>query len=287
MDFTINTYRSLLEALQRRDYTFLPFEEFINGNNSQADSGLKSGLTVIMRHDIDRLPPNALLISKLESEMGIIGTYFFRIVPDSYDENIIRQIAEMGHEIGYHYEDVDIAHRQFKIQIARPELVSGSKFKMNEEEIIDAAWESFQRNLKKIRNVVDVKTICMHGSPRSKYDNKIIWEKYNYRDLGIIGEPYFDIDFKEFAYFTDTGRRWNGNNVSVRDKVASKYNFNYKTTKDIIDNIDKLPDKLMFTVHPQRWARNPIPWIKELLLQNTKNIIKRIIIKTSSQTSQY
>ena len=96
------------------------------------------------------------------------------------------------------------------------------------------------------RKNFDVKTICMHGSPRSKYDNRIIWSKYNYKDLGIIAEPYFDIDFNEFAYFTDTGRRWNGNKFSIRDKVKSKYNFDFKSTQDIINDIDKLPNKVMF-----------------------------------------
>ena len=118
-------------------------------------------------------------------------------------------------------------------------------------------------------------TIYMQGSPRSKYDNKIIWSKYNYKDLGIVGEPYFDIDFNEFAYFTDTGRRWNGHKFSIRDKVKSKYNFDFKTTQDIIDNIDKLPSKLMFTIHPERWTNQLIPWTKNLIIQNIKNVVKR------------
>ena len=118
----------------------------------------------------------------------------------------------------------------------------------------------------------------MHGSPLANHDNKIIWQKYNYRDLGIIGEPYLDLNFNEFAYLTDTGRRWNGDKFSLRDKVKSKYNFNFKTTQDIIDSIDRLPDKVMFTIHPQRWHDNPVLWLKELLFQNVKNQIKSIII---------
>ena len=59
----------------------------------------------------------------------------------------------------------------------------------------------------------------MHGSPLSKYDNKKIWEKYDYRDFGIIGDPSFDIDYDEVFYITDTGRAWNNSNVSIRDKV--------------------------------------------------------------------
>ena len=64
----------------------------------------------------------------------------------------------------------------------------------------------------------------MHDSPLSKYDNRLLWKYYNYRDYGIIGEPYFDIDFNDVFYLTDTGRRWDGEKVSVRDKV--------KRTKD-------------------------------------------------------
>jgi hypothetical protein len=60
----------------------------------------------------------------------------------------------------------------------------------------------------------------MHGSPRSKYDSKDIWHKFSYCDLGIIGEPYFDTDFSQVFYLTDTGRRWDGYKVSVRDKIV-------------------------------------------------------------------
>ena len=50
-----------------------------------------------------------------------------------------------------------------------------------------------------------------------------MWEKYDYRGYGIVGEPYFDIDFENVAYYTDTGRRWDGSGVSVRDKVDGKW----------------------------------------------------------------
>ncbi len=62
----------------------------------------------------------------------------------------------------------------------------------------------------------------MHGSPLSKWDNRDLWKKYDYRDFGIIAEPYFDLDFDEVFYLTDTGRRWDGSSVSVRDKVSGQ-----------------------------------------------------------------
>jgi len=62
----------------------------------------------------------------------------------------------------------------------------------------------------------------MHGSPLSKYDNRDIWGKYNYKSLGITAEPYFDLDFNDVFYITDTGRKWDGASVSIRDKQSVK-----------------------------------------------------------------
>lgn len=127
----------------------------------------------------------------------------------------------------------------------------------------------------------------MHGSPLSKWDNRDLWKKYDYRDFGIIAEPYFDIDFNDVFYLTDTGRRWDGSDVSVRDKVAIKGqnafdNLNFRSTMDIINAAQKglLPDRIMINTHPQRWFDFGIAWCWELISQNMKNVIKRLIVKS-------
>ncbi|MEA3427910.1 MAG: hypothetical protein U9Q84_01545 [Thermodesulfobacteriota bacterium] len=61
---------------------------------------------LILRHDVDRKPGNALVFAKIEKKVGIRASYYFRIVKESYDEDVISQIVEMGHEIGYHYENL-------------------------------------------------------------------------------------------------------------------------------------------------------------------------------------
>ena len=300
-DFTLETYQELLKTLLNT-YKFYTFQEFLTSKKEELFSStnhqshitdhslrLTPNSIIILRHDVDRLPQNALQTAKIEYELGIKGTYYFRIVPKSYNLKMMQQISEFGHEIGYHYEDVDLVVKSKELRVKSNEesktrhssLVTNHSSPIPRppspipRPIIDTAYESFCRNLEMLRKNFDIKTICMHGSPRSKYDNRIIWEKYDYRELGIIGEPYFDIDFNEFAYFTDTGRRWNGDKVSIRDKVNSKYNFNFKTTCQIIENIDKFPDKILFTIHPQRWHDRPWPWLKELLWQNVKNLVKR------------
>ncbi len=119
----------------------------------------------------------------------------------------------------------------------------------------------------------------MHGSPLSKYDNRKLWDKYTYRDYDVVAEPYFDIDFNQVFYITDTGRKWDGNKVSVRDKVASKFDLLFHSTDELIAafNDEKLPNQIMQNIHPQRWSNNRLEWIQELVLQNIKNSIKKAI----------
>jgi hypothetical protein len=119
----------------------------------------------------------------------------------------------------------------------------------------------------------------MHGSPLSKYDNRKLWDKYNYRDYDLVAEPYFDIDFNKVFYITDTGRKWDGNKVSVRDKVESKFDLSFHSTDELIAafNDKKLPNQIMQNIHPQRWSNNRLEWIQELVLQNIKNSIKKAL----------
>ena len=95
--------------------------------------------------------------------------------------------------------------------------------------------------------------------------------------MGIVGEPYFDVNFDEVFYLTDTGRKWDGVNVSVRDKVKSSYTQTFHSTDDIIKAAynGELPNKMMFTFHPQRWSSQPVFWLRELLFQSLKNLIKK------------
>ncbi len=269
MDFTKDTYRNLLSALKGRGYIFKPFLDYHNNGKEES--------TIILRHDVDRLPENALMMAEIETELEIRGTYYFRIVPESFDIEIMRSIALLSHEIGYHYEDVDLVLKNTqdgKIQFDKTGLREGFT-----DKLIDAAWESFKTNLEIMRKIYPVKTICMHGSPLSRYDNRLIWQKYDYRTLGITAAAYYDTPWDEFAYFTDTGRRWNGESVSIRDKVNSAHNFNFRTTNDIINNVGQLPPKIMFTIHPERWSDNLVIWTKQLVGQNIKNIVKRVLVR--------
>ena len=74
--------------------------------------------------------------------------------------------------------------------------------------------------------------------------------------------------------------------MGFRKKTMNKkLGLRFRYTWDIIEAAEAglLPDKIMITVHPQRWTDRPLPWIKELACQNVKNVIKRYMIKLRPQ----
>ena len=245
MDFTLRKYNQLLQAL------------------------IESGIQFRLRHDVDLCPQNSLRTAVIENKLGLRAIYYFRMVPESYNESIIKDIASLGHEIGYHYESLTTSNGD-----------------------ITAAYHDFCENLGKLRRLAPITSICMHGSPRSPYDSRDLWKHYDYHELGINYEPYFDTDFSHTLYITDTGRRWDGYRVSVRDKIPQyqeqweKQGLIFHTTDDIIAQLKNPISPLMqsqyamlITTHTQRWNPFGFSYVKELFIQTIKNWIKRYIIK--------
>ncbi len=194
-------------------------------------------------------------MAKLECEMNIHSTYYFRY-PYTFDPEIIQEIKNLGHEIGYHYEVL-------------------SKTKGDYEKAIDL----FKFELTDFRKKFEIKTICMHGSPLSSFDNRSLWKHYDFQVFGIDGEAYLSISEENIQYFTDTGRSWNGKN-SIRDimpgsKVKSPQ---IETTDDLIDWINSTTKECIYlTVHPERWARNLGEWGVGYFKDFTMNQGKRFL----------
>ncbi len=256
MDFNLTLYSELLVAVKTH---YPATTSFLS--SFQAKPGDRFA---ILRHDVDKNPLNALKIARMEHTMGMHGTYYFRIHPIVFKPEIIREIAAMGHEIGYHYEDFTKSHGN-----------------------AEKAIESFKHNLEEFRKIYPVKTICMDGRPLSKYNNLDLWKQYDYRDYGIVGEPFLDLDFSKVLYLTDTGRGWNMVKYSVRDKVNENFNYHNISTAQLISDIQNgiLPGQIMLNIHPQRWHDRSLPWLTELVLQRIKNGLKWGLIKVRGEKS--
>jgi len=249
MDFTFKKYKELLEVLKEHNYTFQTFENFIKNPNKKV---------VVLRHDVDRRSPHSIDLAKVEQSLNVRGTYYFRIVPESNQKDVINKIASMGNEVGYHYEDLGMSKGNY-----------------------EDAYKKYLKNLNYFRTYYPVSTICMHGSPENRIDNRDIWKKYDYKQNGIIAEPYFDVDYDEVFYITDASRSWNNKKVSVRDKVQTKFKISAKSINRMIELIknDEMPNKLIINTHPHNWSNFGVLWFHILIWQSIKNVVKAILIQ--------
>lgn len=296
MDFTLKRYRSLISALKDTSVQFIGFSELVRGE-------LES--FIVLRHDVDRRPENALAMAVAEAGEGIKASYHFRAFSIMAGERIISDIAALGHEVAYHYEDLSAVSRGRQTGTGE----------VNKETVYEAL-ERFQTNLGELRRMCPVDVISMHGSPLSAVDNRQLWRYHDYHTEGIVCEPYFDVDVSRILYLTDTGRRWNGGGSSIRDRgisgieaegtdsyagwitkplrgslmdmtpggVALRQSINVRTTEELIAAArrSELPQGLILNTHPQRWTNSLLPWATELILQNLKNQVKRMVNRSKN-----
>ncbi len=256
-DFTLASYRSLVLAFQRAGYRFQTFEAFVTNPNT--------GKTVVMRHDVDELAWNALKMARLENELGVKASYFFRIVKQSNVPEVIEQIVQLGHEVGYHYEDLA--------------LCAGDERR---------AVESFKKNLEYFRNYYPVKSVCMHGSSTSKFDNRLLWENHTLSEFDLIGEPYLSIDFDKVFYLTDTGYAWDGGKYAARDVVESGFSLKFHSTQQIVDCVEKgqFPDTALILAHTL-WTDSTIQWYWLHLREFFRNHLKLMARKNKGLARLY
>lgn len=247
LDFTLGKYQELCQVLGEK-YTVYT----VSGYLSQKPEGN----IAIMRHDVDRKIRNSLLMAEREYNMGISSSYYFRY-PYTFKPDIINKIRDLGHEIGYHYEVLSKTKGDCKEAIAR-----------------------FQSELEEFRKICPIDTICMHGSPLSKYDNRDLWNLYDYHSYGISGEAFLSFEEKsdDFHYLTDTGRTWSGKR-SLRDVMKTTTGHDELVSLDSTDDLitwiqHSGGKKLYLTVHPERWSASLGEWLMWSFLDFGMNVGK-------------
>ena len=99
-DFTLKMAKRLFETMIRAGYESQTFRSFLEEPKERV---------ILLRHDVDNKSKNSLEFAKLQAKMGLYGTYYFRTIKQYFDEDNIRQIEDLGHEVGYHSEEMDFA----------------------------------------------------------------------------------------------------------------------------------------------------------------------------------
>lgn len=245
-DFTITMYKKLMNTISNSSYKVITFNEYFNNPNQYSSY-------IIVRHDVDKWPKNAQKLAEIEAKNSLKTTYYFRTIRKVFKPNIIKTIFSFKHEIGYHYETLAHSNGNYK-----------------------KAHEMFINNLKRMREISPVKTICMHGSSFSKFDNRWLWNKFDYKKEGIIGEPYLDIDYSDILYLSDSGGSWSDYGQRSRDIISQAVIFQINDTNELIQIIEKKEfQKIILLMHPDRW-NSGIKWYYELISKRVRNNIKKV-----------
>ena len=245
-DFTLNQYSALCLALLEAGYQVMTVAQYLLDVPKQA-------YVAVLRHDVDRFPRHALHMAQLEQRAGICSTYYFRANRNVFHPNILQGIAQMGHEVGYHYETLSKSRGNYA-----------------------AALNLFEKELAHLRQVCPIQTISMHGNPLSPYDNRDLWKRYDFRQFDLTGEAYLSIDYNHLAYLTDAGRTWADNPYNLRDRVEGEATpSGIRSTANLIAAIrEKRFEQICISAHPERWASNLPEWLTSASLDLAGNTIK-------------
>jgi hypothetical protein len=98
LDFTRVNYQRLTDLAMRR-YRLVPVIE------SAHEPG-----EAVWRHDVDLSPQAARAFGRIEAALGVRATYYFNVRSDFYHvlepaiASIVRELAQLGHEIGLHFD---------------------------------------------------------------------------------------------------------------------------------------------------------------------------------------
>jgi len=100
MQFTYEAYKDLIGLLIGNGYEIISYRD-------QA----VHPRCAILRHDVDVSDKPAIRIAEVESSLGVHATFFFMLTSELYNAlsrsvlDTIGAIAEMGHEIGLHFDE--------------------------------------------------------------------------------------------------------------------------------------------------------------------------------------
>lgn len=248
-DYTQEKYALLIECLADRYPTYSILDYYLDQRSHRLPDSY-----FIMRHDVDGNIRNALAMARIDARHGVRATYYFRMKPLVYDADIIRQIHALGHEIGYHYEVLSDTGGNFK-----------------------KARALFEANLKKIRALAPVRTVCMHGRSLSAHHNLAFWKENSLEDFDLVAEPYLNIDYSDKYYFTDTSRCWDNHKYNLRDIVESLGNSGIGSTNDLIEFLKMPhPKKGAILTHSNFWVDNWLLWMFNKFLFFGLNQLKHI-----------
>jgi hypothetical protein len=212
---------------------------------------------VILRHDVDRRPIFAVRMAEYEHRLDVRSSYYFRCDSKGHFPcDAVRKIADLGHEVGFHYECLS--------------RCSGDRA---------AALAQFRMQLEAFRQIAPCNTVAMHGAPFSLYSNQDLLIHESLRDYGLLADAVLSLDHLTLAYFTDTGGRWQASPThNMRDHVGvARGSYPSPAHQNFPSWLANFQLPVYISTHPERWADGLISFGEALGRDFSANQAKRIV----------
>jgi hypothetical protein len=226
------------------DFTFAAFDEFCGRiahtsvytvADYLARSAPPSTPFVILRLDVDYREAHAVQMALIAQRYHLRGSFYFRNRHGLFDLDAMRRIAALDHEVGYHFETLDICGGD-----------------------LEAAESLFLDHLDQLRSAgLTVRTVAAHGSPPTAptYRSNLDLVSRSSRLLeraGILGETTLSIDFTQITYTSDATWRWRRHDnfkPGAQGSPTSLSGIMKDSSRDTIG--------LYINFHPHQWFAQP------------------------------
>ena len=169
-DFTLAHYKETLVAFGKSGYQTTLMDKHVQGKQ------------LILVHDVDMDVSLVLPMAKIEQAVGTVSTYFFRMGAKNYNLfsretiSVIREIKNMGHDVGYHYE------------------MPASKLNSDADNIQNVITFFAEQT------GIELSYFNVHEPARTGIDMSSILPERN--------RCYNSLFFKDFKYISDSSARW-------------------------------------------------------------------------------
>lgn len=236
-------YERLLGLARDMAYRGVPVGAFrqMVGNGLGDDPARRRLL--VLRHDIDSSPELSLAFAAIEERAGARGSYFFRL--STIDVGIMRRLAEAGHEVGYHYEELATVAKE-----------RGANRADRVDSLIPVARDRFAANLAALRRRTG---LPMHvAASHGDFANRTL----GVTNVVLLADPAFrraqGIDVE--AYDADLMQP-----VAVR--VADTYHPTFWKPQDPMAAVRQGAGPCYILTHPRQWGRQPLCNVRDDLMR--------------------
>lgn len=223
----LDEYRELLQSATVAGYQIAPVRALAHTNTPSP------ARLCVLRHDVDTDPETACMMWRIELDLGITSSYFFRL--STVDPRLMREIAAHGGEVGYHYEEFATLAKSYGLHTAEQVMRH-----------LPEARALFRANLEGLRSStgLPLRSAASHGD-------------FINRRLGITNKPILsDPVFRETV-----GIDLEAYDESLRDQLAGSFrDLQYPARWLPLSPalaIESGDTPIHILVHPRQWRANP------------------------------